>query len=336
MENTQKNIEKNLQSSKKHSYNLHSPGVRTYKDSVFCRIFNEKKEVLSLYNALNMSHYENPDDLEIITLDNALFLQMKNDVAFLINTNEMCLIEHSSTVCLNYPLRSLLYLAREYEVILEQRNENILKYGLVKIPTPACIVLYNGMEKRPEVEILKLSNAFENQEVKPCLELFVKVLNINDGMNENVLNGCKTLKDYVILISKIRENYNEIGDLAKAIHKAVDYCIDADHLRSFLIRNRAEVEPTLLRVPGIGVKSAKRIVSARRYGKLEFSNLKKMGVALKRAAFFITCNGKTMMPLNMNQDYIARSIADIDRKNTYAIDNNITYTQMNIFDMGVN
>ena len=203
MENTQKNIEKNLQSSKKHSYNLHSPGVRTYKDSVFCRIFNEKKELLSLYNALNMSHYENPDDLEIITLDNALFLQMKNDVAFLINTNEMCLIEHSSTVCLNYPLRSLLYLAREYEVILEQRNE-------------------------------------------PCLELFVKVLNINDGMNENVLNGCKTLKDYVILISKIRENYNEIGDLAKAIHKAIDYCIDADHLRSFLIRNRAEVEPMLL------------------------------------------------------------------------------------------
>ena len=242
MENTQKNIEKNLQSSKKHSYNLHSPGVRTYKDSVFCRIFNEKKELLSLYNALNMS----PDDLEIITLDNALFLQMKNDVAFLINTNEMCLIEHSSTVCLNYPLRSLLYLAREYEVILEQRNENILKYGLVKIPTPACIVLYNGMEKRPEVEILKLSDAFENQEVEPCLELFVKVLNINDGMNENVLNGCKTLKDYVILISKIRENYNEIGDLAKAIHKAVDYCIDADHLRSFLIRNRAEVEPMLL------------------------------------------------------------------------------------------
>ena len=203
MENTQKNIEKNLQSSKKHSYNLHSPGVRTYKDSVFCRIFNEKKELLSLYNALNMSHYENPDDLEIITLDNALFLQMKNDVAFLINTNEMCLIEHSSTVCLNYPLRSLLYLAREYEVILEQRNEQ-------------------------------------------CLELFVKVLNINDGMNENVLNGCKTLKDYVILISKIRENYNEIGDLAKAIHKAVDYCIEADHLRSFLIRNRAEVEPMLL------------------------------------------------------------------------------------------
>ena len=234
MENTQKNIEKNLQSSKKHSYNLHSPGVRTYKDSVFCRIFNEKKELLSLYNALNMSHYENPDDLEIITLDNALFLQMKNDVAFLINTNEMCLIEHSSTVCLNYPLRSLLYLAREYEVILEQRNENILKYGLVKIPTPACIVLYNGMEKRPEVEILKLSDAFENQEVEPCLELFVKVLNINNGMNENVLKYSiaqsgkqeyeeKLLQYYKKHIMEVKEIKDDISSHVQGFEELADF-----------------------------------------------------------------------------------------------------------------
>ena len=86
------------------------------------------------YPACFANTEKNIEEKRIITLDNALFLQMKNDVAFLINTTEMCLIEHSSTVCLNYPLRSLLYLAREYEVILEQRNENILKYGLVKIP----------------------------------------------------------------------------------------------------------------------------------------------------------------------------------------------------------
>ena len=92
---------------------------------------------------------------------------------------------------------------------------------------------------------------------------------------------------------------------------------------------------TLLRVPGIGVKSAKRIVSARRYGKLEFSNLKKMGVVLKRAAFFITCNGKTMMPLNMNQDFIARSLADTDKRQTYAIEQDTTYKQMTLMDMGV-
>ena len=119
-----------------------------------------------------------------------------------------------------------------------------------------------------------------------------------------------------------------------ALDPKCDWAIN--HIEQFPVEIMRADYYTLLRVPGIGVKSAKRIVSARRYGKLDFYNLKKMGVVLKRAAFFITCNGKTMMPLNMNQDYIARSIADSDRKNTYAIDNNITYTQMNIFDMGVN
>lgn len=130
------------------------------------------------------------------------------------------------------------------------------------------------------------------------------------------------------LLSKEKPNFN------MALDPKCDWAIN--HIEQFPVEIMRADYYTLLRVPGIGVKSAKRIVSARRYGKLEFSNLKKMGVVLKRAAFFITCNGKTMMPLNMNQDYIARSIADSDRKNTYAIDNNITYTQMNIFDMGVN
>lgn len=130
------------------------------------------------------------------------------------------------------------------------------------------------------------------------------------------------------LLSKEKPNFN------MALDPKCDWAIN--HIEQFPVEIMRADYYTLLRVPGIGVKSAKRIVSERRYGKLEFSNLKKMGVALKRAAFFITCNGKTMMPLNMNQDYIARSIADSDRKNTYAIDNNITYTQMNIFDMGVN
>ena len=130
------------------------------------------------------------------------------------------------------------------------------------------------------------------------------------------------------LLSKDKPNFN------MALDPKCDWAIN--HIEQFPVEIMRADYYTLLRVPGIGVKSAKRIVSARRYGKLEFSNLKKMGVVLKRAAFFITCNGKTMMPLNMNQDYIARSIADSDRKNTYAIDNNITYTQMNIFDMGVN
>ena len=223
-----------------------TPIRRNYKDTVFRKIFNNKKELLELYNALNHSNYENPQDIEIITLDNALFLKMKNDVAFLINTSEMCLIEHSSTVCLNYPLRSLLYLAKEYETIIKMRNLNILQYSQIKIPTPRCIVLYNGQAPRPERETLRLSDAFENKDVDGCLELTVDIININLGNNKELFNSCKTLRDYAILVSKIREFKQDTGNLSEAIRKAVDYCIEADCLREFLVRNRVEVESMLL------------------------------------------------------------------------------------------
>ena len=214
---------------------------RTYKDTVFRKIFNNKENLLALYNALNGTHYNNPEDIEIITLDNALFLKMKNDIAFLVSTDQICLVEHSSTVCLNYPLRSLLYLTKEYQAILKQRNQDILSYTQVKIPTPRCIVLYNGPAQRPEREVMKLSDAFANQDVEGCLELKVEILNINYGKNESLQKACKTLEDYAILVAEIREYAREMDDLSMAVHKAIQYCIDHDHLRDFLILNQAEV-----------------------------------------------------------------------------------------------
>ena len=227
--------------SKKHLRTETGTVRRTYKDTVFRKIFNNKENLLALYNALNGTHYNNPEDIEIITLDNALFLKMKNDIAFLVSTDQICLVEHSSTVCLNYPLRSLLYLTKEYQTILKQRNQDILSYTQVKIPTPRCIVLYNGPAQRPEREVMKLSDAFANQDVEGCLELKVEILNINYGKNESLQKACKTLEDYAILVAKIREYAREMDDLSMAVHKAIQYCIDHDHLRDFLILNQAEV-----------------------------------------------------------------------------------------------
>ena len=227
--------------SKKHLRTETGTVRRTYKDTVFRKIFNNKENLLARYNALNGTHYNNPEDIEIITLDNALFLKMKNDIAFLVSTDQICLVEHSSTVCLNYPLRSLLYLTKEYQAILKQRNQDILSYTQVKIPTPRCIVLYNGPAQRPEREVMKLSDAFANQDVEGCLELKVEILNINYGKNESLQKACKTLEDYAILVAKIREYAREMDDLSMAVHKAIQYCIDHDHLRDFLILNQAEV-----------------------------------------------------------------------------------------------
>ena len=90
---------------------------------------------------------------------------------------------------------------------------------------------------------------------------------------------------------------------------------------------------TLLRVPGLGVKSARCIMSARRYGVIDFDGLKRMGVVLKRAAYFITCNGKTMFPLRLDKDFIARSIAADDRKQLFSIEEDTTYRQMTLLDL---
>lgn len=89
---------------------------------------------------------------------------------------------------------------------------------------------------------------------------------------------------------------------------------------------------TLLRVPGIGPKSARRIITARRYGTISFEDLKKMGVVLKRAVYFITCYGKLMYNFNFNVDTISRYLAGIERPSLPLLDDGITYKQLSLFD----
>lgn len=133
----------------------------------------------------------------------------------------------------------------------------------------------------------------------------------------------------------------EVKELLNESHPNFNVVLDpkcdwaVSHLERFPVEVMKADYYTLLRVPGLGVKSAGRIVSARRYGILNFDNLKKMGVVLKRAAYFITCNGKTMFPLKINQDFIARELAATDRKQIYAIEGDTTYKQMTLMDLGV-
>lgn len=104
------------------------------------------------------------------------------------------------------------------------------------------------------------------------------------------------------------------------------------HLDTFPVEiNRASYE-VLLRVPGIGVKSAQRIVQARRSAKLDFAALKKIGVVLRRALYFITCSGKMMYPTKIEEDYIVRNLtADTKMKQQLSQDG-MTYRQLSLFD----
>lgn len=104
------------------------------------------------------------------------------------------------------------------------------------------------------------------------------------------------------------------------------------HLEKFPVEiNKADYY-TLLRVPGIGVNSAKRIVMARKTAFLDFNDIKKMGVVLKRALYFITCGGKMLFPVKIEEDYILNHMLDIKEKLPEGVGGRGAYRQLNLFD----
>ncbi|MCI8515233.1 MAG: putative DNA modification/repair radical SAM protein [Lachnospiraceae bacterium] len=104
------------------------------------------------------------------------------------------------------------------------------------------------------------------------------------------------------------------------------------HLENFPVEVNRASYGELLRVPGIGVKSAQRIVLARRSARLDFPDLKKIGVVLKRALYFITCGGRMMYPTKIEEDYITRRMLECDRKKNWQIEHPETYRQLSLFD----
>lgn len=210
---------------------------RNYKDTVFRMLFSDRKNLLSLYNAVNQKHYTDPEDLEIVTLENAIYMGMKNDLAFIIDTN-LYLYEHQSTYNPNMPLRDLFYISNEYQKLLDKKS--LYSSSLQKIPAPNFIELYNGTDTLSDFSEHRLSSAFENLSGEPKLELIVTVLNINEGHNALLMEHCQTLKEYSQYVAKVRK-YAAGMPLDQAVKYAVDECIKKNILADFLRKNRAEV-----------------------------------------------------------------------------------------------
>ena len=220
---------------------------RKFKDTLFRRAFRDKKDLLDLYNALNGTSYMNPDELEITTLEDAIYMSMKNDVSFIISST-LNLYEHQSTINPNMPIRGLIYFARQYEAYIKLNALDIHGSSLVKLPTPRYIVFYNGRENLPDKQELKLSDAFADGSIHetPVLECCATVLNINYGHNEQTLKACKRLNDYSIFISKVNEGLDNKLSLKNAINEAISYCIENDILYDILIKHKSEVMSMIL------------------------------------------------------------------------------------------
>ena len=201
-------------------------------------LFSDRNELLKLYNAINGTSYDDPDLLQVNTLENAVYMSMQNDVSFIIDMR-LNLYEHQSTYSPNLPVRYLLYVADVYSDYT--KDMNIYGTKAVKLPTPRFVIFYNGQAEQPDRKELKLSELFSIPDADPSLELKAVMLNINKGHNRKLMETCRTLQDYAEYTFRVREYAAEMP-LDLAVEQAITECISEGILADFLRKNRAEAK----------------------------------------------------------------------------------------------
>ena len=217
---------------------------REYRDRLFKFIFGNpqnKEWTLSLYNAVNGSSYTDVKALKLNTIENAVYMGMKNDVSFLVD-NTLSFYEQQSTFNPNMPMRFLIYAGMVYSKYVEE-SKSYHRYSSVqqKAPTPKCVCFYNGTAEKEDRVILSLKDAFEDG-TNPDIEVKVTMININYGHNKEILNACRPLEEYAWFVDKVRKNQELTETLEEAIDAAIDELVEDSVIKPFLISNRAEVK----------------------------------------------------------------------------------------------
>ena len=213
---------------------------REYKSDVFSMLMEDKRNALEVYNALNDSAYQDPEELEIIYLERGVSLSIRNDASFIIDMN-ISFYEHQSTYNPNMPLRSMIYYVNALEDWLKKNEKDLFSRNRIKIPTPHFVVFYNGLEKRPEYEEMRLSASFYHQTEAPEIEVTCRVYNINPNHNQSLMKKCSTLEGYTYFVEKVRKNQEKMP-LEQAIDEAIDCCIQEHVLEDFFRNRKGEVK----------------------------------------------------------------------------------------------
>ena len=222
---------------------------REYKSDVFSMLLEDNARALDVYNAMAGTAYTDPEIIEIHTLESGVSLTVHNDASFVVSMDSVLNIyEHQSTYNPNMPLRELIYFVTIIKKLVE--NRYLLSHKLVKIPTPKFAAFYNGDKTRPEREVLKLSDAYENQGDEPQLELTCTVYNVNPGNNEDLKKRSQTLREYMIFVGYVNENLAKAKkgdkDYETAIRDAVSRCIVENILKKFLLERREDVQKSMM------------------------------------------------------------------------------------------
>lgn len=211
---------------------------KQYRNSVFCSFFNDPTKLLSLCNAILDTNYSDVSELEINTLETSMLSNQKNDISCKIHDNFLILIEHQSSVNNNMPFRCLSYVTKLFNNLIDDKNK-LYRETLIKFPSPKFFVLYDGDKDEPLRKEMRLSEAFDDDD--PALELVVTAFNINYGSEQPILDKCHYLKEYSILVGKVKQGLASGLSLRNSIIRAVNYCIDHDVMKQFLLENQKEV-----------------------------------------------------------------------------------------------
>ena len=216
---------------------------RFHKDRLFKALFGseERKDLtLELYNAINHTSYSNPDDLQLNTIEDVVYMGMKNDVSFLL-ASDLNMYEQQSTWNPNMPLRCFLYAAHALEKYIHDTDQSAQMFlsTLVKVPTPKLVVLYNGIQEIDDM-ILRLSDCFEKPEGD--LEATVHVYNITAG--HRLPRECRPLEEYSLFVDTYRSKVSAVGP-GQAADEALAALPDG-RVRDYLCSQRSEVVDMLL------------------------------------------------------------------------------------------
>ena len=236
--------------TKASSQNVIDATRRTFRDTLFRSIYSGKDErskrwLLSLYNALSGKNYTDTSALEITTIDDVIYVTMKNDLSFLINS-EMHLFEQQSSVNPNMPLRGLFYFAQLYQKEVAKHKLDIFGRSRVKIPSPKFVVFYNGAQEQTDTVKYRLSDLFEVSDKSGEFEWTATVININKNHNESLQKKCESLYHYCVFVERVKANLNKKMEPEAAINEAVDFAIKGNFLDGYFKEQRMNIVGNIL------------------------------------------------------------------------------------------
>lgn len=214
-------------------------------DQVFRILFNDRGKLLLLYNAISGKNYDNPNDLVINTLEDAVFIGMKNDISFIF-ASYMNLFEHQSTMNKNIPLRGFYYFADLYKSMYY--GEMLHGSKRIRLETPQFIVFYSGDGNVPDRMEMRLSDSFKVKTDNPDVEVVAHIINISKGHNVELASKCKPLEEYSEFVRRIRKATHGVSKdtLAVISYKVISECIRDGILAEILTKERVRVMSSVL------------------------------------------------------------------------------------------